>query len=64
VISQTLAGAEVKPSPHKIQGIGAGFVPKNLDLSIVDRVEQVSDEDAKAVALRLRQEEVIHGGNG
>ncbi len=59
VISQTLAGAEVKPSPHKIQGIGAGFVPKNLDLSIVDRVEQVSDEDAKAVALRLMQEEGI-----
>lgn len=59
VISQTLAGAEVKPSPHKIQGIGAGFVPKNLDLSIVDRVEQVTDEDAKAVALRLMQEEGI-----
>ncbi|ARU87980.1 cysteine synthase A [Pseudomonas sp. M30-35] len=59
VISQTIAGDEVKPSPHKIQGIGAGFVPKNLDLSMVDRVEQVSDEDSKAVALRLMREEGI-----
>jgi cysteine synthase A len=59
VISQTLAGDEVKPSPHKIQGIGAGFVPSNLDLSMVDRVEQVSDDDAKAVALRLMREEGI-----
>lgn len=59
VISQTLAGEEVKPSPHKIQGIGAGFVPSNLDLSMVDRVEQVSDDDAKAVALRLMREEGI-----
>ncbi len=59
VISQTLAGAEVKPSPHKIQGIGAGFVPKNLDLALVDRVEQVGDEEAKAMALRLMREEGI-----
>lgn len=59
VISQTLAGAEVKPAPHKIQGIGAGFVPKNLDLSLVDQVEQVSDEDSKAMALRLMREEGI-----
>lgn len=59
VISQTLAGEEVKPSPHKIQGIGAGFVPKNLDLAMVDRVEQVSDEEAKAMALRLMREEGI-----
>ncbi|MBU0809298.1 MAG: cysteine synthase A [Gammaproteobacteria bacterium] len=59
VISQTLAGDEVKPSPHKIQGIGAGFVPGNLDLSMVDRVELVSDDDAKAVALRLMREEGI-----
>ncbi|MBU1332068.1 MAG: cysteine synthase A [Gammaproteobacteria bacterium] len=59
VITQTLAGDEVKPSPHKIQGIGAGFVPKNLDLTMVDRVEQVTDEDAKAMALRLMREEGI-----
>jgi len=59
VISQTLAGDEVKPAPHKIQGIGAGFVPKNLDLAIVDQVEQVADDDAKAMALRLMREEGI-----
>jgi len=59
VISQTLAGEEVKPSPHKIQGIGAGFVPKNLDLSVVDHVEQVGDDEAKAMALRLMREEGI-----
>ena len=62
VISQTLAGSEVKPSPHKIQGIGAGFVPKNLDLSIVDRVETVSDDEAKEMALRLMREEGILSG--
>jgi cysteine synthase A len=59
VITQALAGDEIKPSPHKIQGIGAGFVPKNLDLSIVDRVELVDDEEAKAMALRLMREEGI-----
>ena len=59
VISQTLAGDEVKPAPHKIQGIGAGFVPKNLDLAMVDQVEQVADDDAKAMALRLMREEGI-----
>jgi len=59
VISQTLAGEEVKPSPHKIQGIGAGFVPKNLDLSLVDRVERVTDDEAKSMALRLMREEGI-----
>lgn len=59
VISQTIAGDEVKPSPHKIQGIGAGFVPGNLDLSMVDRVELVSDDESKAVALRLMREEGI-----
>ena len=59
VISQTLAGEEVKPSPHKIQGIGAGFVPKNLDLSMVDRVELVDDDEAKQMALRLMREEGI-----
>ncbi|WP_137820261.1 cysteine synthase A [Pseudomonas sp. 2FG] len=59
VITQALAGEEIKPSPHKIQGIGAGFVPKNLDLSMVDRVELVGDEEAKAMALRLMREEGI-----
>lgn len=59
VISQALAGEEIKPSPHKIQGIGAGFVPKNLDLSLVDRVATIADEDAKNMALRLMQEEGI-----
>ena len=59
VISQTLAGDEVKPAPHKIQGIGAGFVPKNLVLAMVDQVEQVNDDEAKAMALRLMREEGI-----
>ncbi|WP_282876128.1 cysteine synthase A [Pseudomonas peli] len=59
VITQTIAGDEVKPSPHKIQGIGAGFVPGNLDLAMVDRVELVTDDDAKALALRLMREEGI-----
>ncbi|MFC0710585.1 cysteine synthase A [Azorhizophilus paspali] len=59
VISQTLAGEEVKPAPHKIQGIGAGFVPKNLDLTLVDRVERVTDDEAKDMALRLMREEGI-----
>ena len=59
IISQTLAGQPLAPTPHKIQGIGAGFVPKNLDLSMVDRVEQVSNEDAIATARRLAREEGI-----
>jgi cysteine synthase A len=59
VISQTLAGEEVKPSPHKIQGIGAGFVPKNLELSLVDRVETVENEEAIDMARRLAREEGI-----
>ncbi|MCE5978016.1 cysteine synthase A [Pseudomonas sp. JR33AA] len=59
LISQTLAGEELKPSPHKIQGIGAGFVPKNLDLSIIDQVVTVTDDESKAMAIRLMQEEGI-----
>lgn len=62
VITQTLTGQEVKPAPHKIQGIGAGFVPGNLDLSLVDQVEQVSNEEAMAMALRLMREEGILAG--
>ena len=59
VISQTLAGEPLAPSPHKIQGIGAGFVPKNLDLTLVDRVEQVSNDEAIATARLLAREEGI-----
>jgi cysteine synthase A len=59
IITQARAGEPIQPSPHKIQGIGAGFIPANLDLSIVDRVELVSDDEAKAMALRLMQEEGI-----
>jgi cysteine synthase A len=57
VISQTLAGQPLKPGPHKIQGIGAGFVPKNLDLSIVDRMELVTNEESIEMARRLAREE-------
>lgn len=59
VITQTINGEEPTPAPHKIQGIGAGFVPKNLDLSVIDRVEQVSNEDAIDMAKRLMREEGI-----
>ncbi|MBC8349469.1 MAG: cysteine synthase A, partial [Verrucomicrobia bacterium] len=62
VITQTLAGEEVKPGPHKIQGIGAGFVPKNLNLDIVDEVQRVNSDDAFAMARRLGVEEGILGG--
>ena len=62
VISQTIASEPVKPGPHKIQGIGAGFVPGNLDLSLVDRVERVSDEEAVSMARRLMREEGILAG--
>jgi cysteine synthase len=62
VISQTRGGQALQPGPHKIQGIGAGFVPGNLDLGLVDRVEQVSDEEAVTMARRLTKEEGILAG--
>jgi cysteine synthase A len=62
VLSQTVGGVEVKPAPHKIQGIGAGFVPDVLDLSLVDTIEQVSNEEAIEYARRLAREEGILSG--
>jgi cysteine synthase A len=62
VITQTLAGVPLTPTPHKIQGIGGGFIPKNLDLSLVDRVEQVTNEDAIDTARRLAREEGLLSG--
>jgi len=62
VLSQTRAGEQVKPGPHKIQGIGAGFVPQVLDLSLVDSIEQVSNEDAVLYARRLARDEGILSG--
>lgn len=62
VITQTLSGQPLKPGPHKIQGIGAGFVPDVLDLSLVDRVEAVSNDESIEVARRLAREEGIMCG--
>ena len=62
VLTQTMAGQPLKPGPHKIQGLGAGFVPKVLDLSLVDRVEQVTNEEAVEFGRRLSKEEGILSG--
>jgi cysteine synthase A len=62
VITQKLAGQELKPGPHKIQGLGAGFIPEILDLSLMDRVELVSDAEAVEYARRLNLEEGILSG--
>ena len=62
VLTQKRAGDELKPAPHKIQGIGAGFVPDTLDLSLVDDIAQVSNEEAVLYAQRLAREEGILSG--
>ena len=62
VITQKLAGQPLKPGPHKIQGIGAGIIPDTLDLSVVDRVETVTNEEAIETAQRLAREEGILSG--
>ena len=62
VLTQSTSGQPLKPGPHKIQGLGAGFVPKVLDLSLVDRIEQVSNEEAIEFGRRLTREEGILSG--
>ncbi len=62
VISQTLRGEPLQPGPHKIQGIGAGFIPEVLDLSLVDRVETVTNDESIEFARRLSREEGILSG--
>ena len=62
VLTQQRTGLPLKPGPHKIQGIGAGFIPKVLDLSLVDQVEQVTNEEAFEYARRLTREEGILSG--
>ena len=62
VLTQTVQGEAIKPGPHKIQGIGAGFVPDVLDLSLIDSIEQVTNEEAVEYARRLAREEGILSG--
>lgn len=62
VIAQALAGEEIQPAPHKIQGIGAGFIPENLDLALIDKVISVTSDEAITMARRLMEEEGILAG--
>jgi cysteine synthase A len=62
ILTQTRNGEELKPGPHKIQGIGAGFVPKVLDLSLIDRIETITNDEAMEMARRLAKEEGILSG--
>ena len=62
VITQKMKGEELKPGRHRIQGVGAGFVPENLHMQIVDEVIQITDEEAFEWARRLAKEEGIFGG--
>lgn len=62
VLTQTQSGQPIQPGPHKIQGIGAGFVPAVLDMALIDEVQTVSNDDAIANALRLAREEGILSG--